>query len=98
LGTDSQWARNIQAAGHCRMQLHETLLELDEPAIVRAGENPAIPRWLAGALERVGRPYLRLHILDRVPGEFTRNVSTPAPAEAHPIEFVHPAPQVPAGV
>jgi deazaflavin-dependent oxidoreductase (nitroreductase family) len=93
LGTDTQWARNVQAAGHCRMQLHETILDLDEPAIVPASENPTLPAWLAGALGRAGRPYLRLHILDRVPAAFTRDVpaSATAATEEHPIEIVHPA-------
>jgi len=91
-GTDVHWVRNIQAAGHCRMQLHETILDLDEPAIVPASEHPAVPSWLGGPLDRSGRQYLRLHVLDRVPGEFTRGLSTPAPtAEEHPIQIVHPA-------
>jgi len=94
-GTDVHWVRNIQAAGHCRMQLHDTILELDEPAIVPASEHPMAPAWLGGALDRTGRSYLRLHILDRVPGAFVRGASIPAEApmtdDEHRIKFVHPA-------
>jgi len=70
-GADVHWVRNVQAAGHCRMQAHETLFELDEPAIVSASDNPMVPRALRGALDRTGRMYLRLHILDRAPGVST---------------------------
>ena len=94
-GTDVHWVRNIQATGHCRMQLHETILDLDEPVIIPASEHPMVPAWMGGALDRSGRSYLRLHILDRVPGAFTHNLPAPATAptldDEHRIEFVHPA-------
>jgi len=94
-GTDVHWVRNIQAAGHCRMQLHETILDLDEPVIIPASEHPMVPAWMGGALDRSGRSYLRLHVLDRAPGEFTHHLPAPATArtldDEHRIEFVHPA-------
>jgi deazaflavin-dependent oxidoreductase (nitroreductase family) len=69
-GTNVHWVRNVQAAGHCRMQVHETIFELDEPAIIPASENPLVPPALRRALDRTGRKYLRLHVLDRAPGTF----------------------------
>jgi deazaflavin-dependent oxidoreductase (nitroreductase family) len=94
-GTDVHWVRNIQAAGHCRMQLHETIYDLDEPAIIPASENPMVPASARRALERTGRMYLRLHILGRAPGTFIEREFAPAlepttiPAPA--IEVLHPA-------
>jgi len=94
-GSDVHWVRNVQAAGHCRVQLHETIFELDEPAIVKASENPIVPPMLRGALDRTGRTYLRLHVLDRVPGTFARPWPEPAgePVATHGqrLEMVHPA-------
>ena len=34
LAEDSEWARNVLAAGHCRLQLHDRVYELDEPVMV----------------------------------------------------------------
>ena len=32
LGWQSHWARNVLTAGHCRLQLHDIVYDLDEPA------------------------------------------------------------------
>jgi deazaflavin-dependent oxidoreductase (nitroreductase family) len=94
-GADVQWVRNVRTAGHCRIQHHETILELDEPAIVDATENLQIPPRIRAALARAGRTYLRLHVLEKVPGAFTRPPAErpdPAPAIAVPgLEIAHPA-------
>lgn len=68
LGDQSQWALNIVAAGHCRMQLHDTVYELDEPRLVepvdvRELSGPA--RWIA---TRLGFKYLRVHRFGAAPG------------------------------
>ena len=61
LAEKSEWARNVLAAGHCRMQLHDVVYELDEPVMVR----PADVRDLSGpvrwAEDKLGFTYLRLH-------------------------------------
>ena len=94
-GADVDWVRNVKAAGHCRVQSHETIYELDEPAVVAASENLLIPSALRAALDRAGRTYLRLHILERVPGTFIRPPAEPAqePAAfaAPALEVLHPA-------
>ena len=76
LGLESQWARNVLAAGHCRLQLHDTVYELDEP-------NLLLPRQLEGAtaLSRwfgtvAGFRYLQLRVFDQHPGELV--ISEPA--------------------
>jgi hypothetical protein len=61
LGDLSEWARNVIAAGHCRLQLHDTVYGLDEPVLLDAwemGELSAAGRWIGRAL---GIKYLRLH-------------------------------------
>jgi deazaflavin-dependent oxidoreductase (nitroreductase family) len=94
-GADVQWVRNVRTAGHCRIQHHETILELDEPAIVDATENLQIPPRIRAALARAGRTYLCLHVLEKVPGAFTRPRAErpdPTPAIAVPgLEIAHPA-------
>jgi len=59
LGPKSEWAQNVVAAGHCRMQLHDTVYELDEPVLLAASELPdAMPgTWI---LDRMGVQYLLL--------------------------------------
>ena len=59
LGPKSEWAQNVVAAGHCRMQLHDTVYELDEPVLLAASELPdAMPgAWI---LDRMGAQYLLL--------------------------------------
>jgi hypothetical protein len=53
LGDRSEWARNVLAAGRCRMQFHDLLVELDEPRLLAPtavqGMNPVVGRiteWL----------------------------------------------------
>jgi deazaflavin-dependent oxidoreductase (nitroreductase family) len=68
LGIQSEWARNVLAAGHCRIQLHDDVLELDQPRLEspRTIEDlPGASRW---AFERLGFMYLRLHMAARQGG------------------------------
>jgi hypothetical protein len=80
-GVDVNWARNVRAAGHCRMQRHDQVLALDEPAVIAAGDHPGIPGWYRAVLERRGNRYLRLHVLTTVPGRLD-GAPAPAPARA----------------
>jgi len=68
LAEDSQWAMNVLAAGHCRLQLHDTIHELDEPLLVApvdVRELSGLTRWTA---TRLGFKYLRLHQFAEAPG------------------------------
>jgi deazaflavin-dependent oxidoreductase (nitroreductase family) len=98
-GSDVHWVKNIQAAGHCRIQAHETILELDEPAVISASDNPLIPPSVREALERSDTKYLRLHVLDRAAGTFVRHQPEPAVESTtvpQPgLEWVHPVDQGP---
>jgi deazaflavin-dependent oxidoreductase (nitroreductase family) len=60
-GKASQWAKNVIAAGHCRLQLHGTMYELDEPQIVPASDDPKLPQMAARLAGWLGIEYLRLH-------------------------------------
>jgi hypothetical protein len=89
-GVDVNWARNVRAAGHCRMQRHDHVLELDEPTVVGAGEHPGIPAWYRAVLERRGNRYLRLHVLTISPGGLG-DVPVAAPAGLGDVPVAAPA-------
>jgi hypothetical protein len=68
LGPSSEWARNVVAAGHCRLQLHDDVYELDEPLLLPAGEVESLPRVLRGILGTLGFDYLLVRTFDSWPG------------------------------
>ncbi len=68
LGPNSQWAQNVLAAGHCRLQLHDRVYDLDEPAMIPASEAEKLPWAVRGAMAAVGFQYLRLHTFASHPG------------------------------
>ena len=93
LGEQSQWARNVVAAGHCRIQLHDTVYGLDEPVLLAAtamDDLPPATRWIGGA---IGTMYLRLHRFEERPGtlddvDAAATVwvgATPVPATLEPV-------------
>ena len=97
-GTEVQWLRNVLAAGHCRVQFHETIYDLDEPVVIMAEQNPALSPTEHGLLDETAAHYLRLHILDKAPGTFAEPAHEftihPVPAAVPAIELVHPEPEV----
>jgi deazaflavin-dependent oxidoreductase (nitroreductase family) len=99
-GTDADWARNVRAAGTCRLQVHEHVYELDEPAEIGPAEHPGVPESLRPWVERRGRRYLRLHVLSATPGRLDRREArVPADtvlAAAEPAEALRPAEALPA--
>ena len=60
LGTHSEWARNVQAAGHCRLQLHDVVYDLDEPMMVPASEVDELPFAVRAVAAALGFRYLKL--------------------------------------
>lgn len=94
LGNESQWARNVLAAGHCRLQIGDTIHELDEPKLVEPGEIEGVPSPAGSAMEWLGFRYLRLHQFSEHAGTLegsavelpTREPETvPAEPEAAPV-------------
>lgn len=68
LGSHSEWARNVVNAGHCRLQVHETVYELDEPALVPASEVPELPAVAQTMLGALGFEYLKLRTFNASQG------------------------------
>jgi hypothetical protein len=62
LGMRSEWARNVIAAGHCRLLLHDQVFDLDEPGMVDAGEAQDLPWPLRRVLAAFGFQYLNLRV------------------------------------
>jgi hypothetical protein len=77
LGPRSQWAQNVLAAGHCRMQLHDTVYELDEPVLLAAGELSEITPPAAWTLDRLGFQYLLLRRFAERPGTLDEAADEP---------------------
>ena len=66
IGDKSEWARNVLAAGHCRLELGDRHLELDEPVLEQPADVPALPRPVRALFESLGFRYLRLRTLREV--------------------------------
>jgi hypothetical protein len=78
LGPKSQWAQNVLAAGHCRLQLHDTVYELDEPVLLAAGELPDTAMPVARVLDGLGVQYLLLRRFAERPGALDPILEEPA--------------------
>ena len=68
LGTQSEWARNVLAAGRCRVQLHEQVYELAEPRFVSPNELTHLPKVVRAVMAALGFRYLTLEIVAVEPG------------------------------
>ena len=69
-GVGSQWALNVLAAGKARVQLHETIFDLDQPALIPVVETGLFAPAIAGPFDRLGWRYLQLHVVGSTPGAF----------------------------
>jgi deazaflavin-dependent oxidoreductase (nitroreductase family) len=68
LGSQSEWARNVLAAGRCRVQLHEQIYDLAEPRLVSPTELSDLPRMLRAVMTVLGFRYLVLETEAVAPG------------------------------
>jgi deazaflavin-dependent oxidoreductase (nitroreductase family) len=68
LGSHSEWARNVVAAGRCRLQLHEQTYELADPRLIPAYEVTDLPRVIRAIMGALGFEYLALRTVSAVPG------------------------------
>jgi hypothetical protein len=50
----------VIAAGHCRIQLHDQIFDLDDPAMADAGEAKDMPWPLRCVMASLGFKYLHL--------------------------------------
>ncbi len=81
IGEQSEWVRNVLAAGHCRLVLGDLLLELDEPVLETPAEVPGLARPVRALFGWLGFRYLRLHAFSDPLID-----AAPAPGEAAPVE------------
>ena len=81
LGGESQWARNVLAAGHCRLQAGETIHELDEPRLVSPTQVDGVPPVAARVMDWLGFRYLLLRQFAETPGALVVPGAEPTPAE-----------------
>lgn len=86
LGPRSEWVRNVLAAGHCRIQLHDTVHELDEPVVLRPDEVEDLPAPLARLFGWLGFEYLRLHRFAEHPGALLDEPVAPREPAEPPVE------------
>jgi deazaflavin-dependent oxidoreductase (nitroreductase family) len=68
LGEESQWAQNVLAAGHCRVQVGDVVHELDEPVLVAPSTVEGVPAIAGRAMEWLGFRYLALRRFAEHPG------------------------------
>jgi deazaflavin-dependent oxidoreductase (nitroreductase family) len=78
LGLESQWARNVLAAGHCRLEVDGVVHELDQPRLVLPSEVEGLPRLATKVMNWLGFRFLVLRRFSEHPGTLD---STPAEAE-----------------
>lgn len=70
LGVGSQWAQNVLAAGRARVQLHETIYDLDRPELIPVADTGFFAPPIAAPFDRLGWRYLELRIVASEPGAF----------------------------
>ncbi len=70
LGERSEWARNVLAAGRCRMRYQDKLVELDDPRLLLPTQDPAMHPVLGRITEWLGWRYLVLRRVAEQPGDF----------------------------
>ncbi len=70
LGVGSQWAQNVLAAGRARVQLHETIFDVDQPELIPVVQTGFFAPPIAGPFDRLGWRYLQLHVVGSTPGAF----------------------------
>ncbi len=91
LGRDSQWARNVLAAGHCRLQLHGHVYQLDEPTMVPASMVTGLPAVLQRVEGALGFQYLLLRRFTVAEGSLEAEATeTGWTAEAPPADATEP--------
>jgi hypothetical protein len=68
LGEASEWARNVIAAGGCRLQLHEAVYELGDPVLVEPRTIVGVPAVARLLFNQLGFRYLLLRTKTSGPG------------------------------
>lgn len=85
LGPQSQWARNVLVAGHCRLHLHGQVFDLDEPVMVVAAEAEDLPWVVRRLMATLGFEYLYLRTFATRPGDLEPDAEAVAGESAAPV-------------
>jgi deazaflavin-dependent oxidoreductase (nitroreductase family) len=80
VGEKSHWARNVLAAGHCRLVIGDRVLELDEPVLEMPAQVPGLAAPVRAAFEWLGFRYLRLHTFGEADAAEPATQAEPLPA------------------
>lgn len=82
LGSESEWAKNVLAAGRCRIGLHEQVYELALPRWISPSELDDLPKPLRACMTALGFRYLVLETVAVTPGRLEPEAGSPEPEEA----------------
>ncbi|HEX6139083.1 MAG TPA: nitroreductase family deazaflavin-dependent oxidoreductase [Candidatus Limnocylindria bacterium] len=78
IGEQSQWVRNVLAAGRCRLIVGDRVVELDEPKLEAPAEVPGVPGPVRSLFGWLGFRYLRLRTLVEAAAPEAPTVAVPA--------------------
>lgn len=92
LGVESQWARNVLDAGHCRLQVGDTVYELDAPALVEPGSVSEVPAVFRFVQARLGFRWIRLQTFRSAPGTLEKPAGIVQPRQKAPEAAPQPVP------
>jgi deazaflavin-dependent oxidoreductase (nitroreductase family) len=98
LGRASEWARNVIAAGRCRLQVGDVIHELDEPTLVAPEAVEGIAPVARRVMDWLGFRYLVLHRFGKTAGKLVADEVAVAGAgspAATPVVAEAPAAPVP---
>ena len=84
LGLESEWAKNVLAAGHARIQVGETVHEVDEPVLLSPIEVRGVPPVAGHVMDWLGFRYLILHEFAARAGMLEQPATGEAPIEPSP--------------
>lgn len=90
LAERSEWARNVLAAGHCRLEVHGIVHELDEPVLLAADQVAGLSAPERAVSSRLGFRYLRLHRFASAPGTLAAGAEGEAWPAVGPVETTPP--------
>jgi deazaflavin-dependent oxidoreductase (nitroreductase family) len=83
VGEQSEWARNVLAAGRCRIQWHGRVYELDEPRMVAPATLTDLSPLVRRVTDALGFRYVLLHRFADAPGDLEPR-EAPAPEAPTP--------------
>jgi hypothetical protein len=79
VGERSEWARNVIAAGRCRLVADGQTLELGEPALELPAHVPDLPRPIRALFGWLGFRYLRMQTTGTAAADVTDEVEASRP-------------------